>query len=67
MAYDYYDGGFMMESDVSTKPVNWRRHRRAPVNTYAGVQWEDASGRMNFARARVLDVSEGGVGCGACS
>ena len=50
-----------MESSASARLTNRRRHRRVPANTFADVQWEDASGRMNFARARVLDVSDGGV------
>ena len=49
-----------MDSPANTKPANRRRHQRAPFNSWADVQW-DADGRMGFARARILDVSESGV------
>jgi hypothetical protein len=50
-----------VESPGSAKPANQRRHRRVPVKTYADLRWEGADGQMKFARARVLDISEGGV------
>jgi c-di-GMP-binding flagellar brake protein YcgR len=51
-----------METPANSKPANRRRHRRVPVKVYADLHWEGAGGQMNFARARVVDVSEGGVG-----
>jgi hypothetical protein len=51
-----------METPAKPTPANRRSHQRVPVKVYADLHWESADGRMNFARARVLDVSEGGVG-----
>lgn len=51
-----------METPAKPKAANRRRHPRAPVKIYADLHWEGADGQMKFARARVLDISEGGVG-----
>jgi hypothetical protein len=50
-----------MDSPASAKPADRRAHPRVPVKLYADLHWEGTDGQMNFARARVLDVSEGGV------
>lgn len=50
-----------MESSAITKPADRRHHRRVPVKLYADLHWEGTDGKMGFARALVLDVSDGGV------
>jgi hypothetical protein len=50
-----------MTDDPKTSRADLRRHRRIPVKVYADLYWEGADRRMNFERAYLLDVSEGGL------
>ena len=50
-----------MDVPKDTNPAELRRHRRIPVKVYADLYWEGADRRMNFERAYLLDVSEGGL------
>jgi hypothetical protein len=38
-----------------------RHHRRIPTRLWADLYWESTDRQMRFARAQVLDLSDGGV------
>jgi|WetSurMetagenome_2_1015567.scaffolds.fasta_scaffold68905_2 hypothetical protein len=51
-----------LKTKSPTKAADRRGHQRVPVKLYADLHWEAADGQMKFARTRVLDISEGGIG-----
>jgi hypothetical protein len=51
-----------LKTKSSTKPAERRGHRRVAVKIYADLHWEGADGQMRFARTRVTNISEDGIG-----